>query len=691
MVGQDDGIKENRLVVRGYRQEEGIDFEESFTLVSRMEAIRIILAYAAHKSFVVFQMDVKIAFLHGTLKEDVYVCQPEGFIDANHPSHVYKLKKALYGLKQAPRAWYDKLLKFLLRNHFFKGTIDPTLFIRRFDDGILEVRVYVDDIIFGSTNPRLSKSRSNSKRLKGSFVIPETDYQLSDLFTKALPVDRFNNFVHRLGKDYAQITKNQSKTGQYQHKNESQQKKPDQHYFKPDNPNKLFQKLLEDLKELADIPSLSRDHFTFLNDEENHLVQNEESLENSSNEIVASNSNQEKEKPPKDFDIFQLIREKCCVEVGEEQKQKIEDTILELVEIFRQKELYFIHDNEHEVKNVVEQPVELRTRVEKSLHNFKVIHKSSISLNNTSQIYLVHAIAPIFSTKELEHSLSMRYEHLSITPKTESDEVTETNAENFLPILSECEVTSEDEIECDVPDKDDCFPAFTTFSNLLFNDNDDFDSSDNDRDTFIDPSSNFDFSGELTHVNPEIKESDFDFVEEIHLSENLLYDNSSPRPPKEHNADEERIKREHVTSVNNDSQREEIDIVTSTDDVLPPDVENDDSDREVDDTDELLVDNSISNSEHESSESKESDFDNLSVPLPPPKPPDEELDFEKDFRDEISVVRNTIVEFECLNPRVEFDVSNDENDDYSYFMFVMVFFLLSIASEDTIFDPSIFV
>ncbi|GJW36721.1 retrovirus-related pol polyprotein from transposon TNT 1-94 [Tanacetum coccineum] len=129
-----------RLVVRGYQHEEGIDFEESSTLVARMEAIRIFLAYAAHKSFIVFQMDVKTAFLHGTLKEDVYVCQLEGFIDADHPSHVYKLKKVLYGLKQAPRAWYDELSKFLLQNNFFKGTIDPTLFIRRFDEDILVVQ-----------------------------------------------------------------------------------------------------------------------------------------------------------------------------------------------------------------------------------------------------------------------------------------------------------------------------------------------------------------------------------------------------------------------------------------------------------------------------------------------------------------------------------------------------------------------
>ncbi|GJY90294.1 retrovirus-related pol polyprotein from transposon TNT 1-94 [Tanacetum coccineum] len=99
-------------------------------------------------------MDVKTAFLHGTLKEDVYMYQPEGFIDADHPSHVYKLKKALYGLKQALRAWYNELSTFLLQNHFFKGIIDPTVFIRCFDDDILVVQVYVDDSIFGSTNPR---------------------------------------------------------------------------------------------------------------------------------------------------------------------------------------------------------------------------------------------------------------------------------------------------------------------------------------------------------------------------------------------------------------------------------------------------------------------------------------------------------------------------------------------------------
>nr|GEV44254.1 retrovirus-related Pol polyprotein from transposon TNT 1-94 [Tanacetum cinerariifolium] len=168
----------SRLVVRGYRQEEGIDFEESFALVAIMEAIRIFLAYVAHKSFNVFQTDVKTAFLHGTLKEDVYVCQTEGFIDVDHPSHVYKLKNALYGLKQAPRAWYDELSTFLLQMHFFKGTTDPTLFIRRFDDDILVVHVYVDDIIFGSTQPRYTQLFSNlmKSRFKMSMMGEMTSF-----------------------------------------------------------------------------------------------------------------------------------------------------------------------------------------------------------------------------------------------------------------------------------------------------------------------------------------------------------------------------------------------------------------------------------------------------------------------------------------------------------------------------------
>nr|GEY42651.1 reverse transcriptase domain-containing protein [Tanacetum cinerariifolium] len=174
----------------------------------------------------------------------------------------------------------------------------------------------------------------------------------------------------------------------------------------------------------------------------------------------------------------------------------------------------------------------------------------------------------------------------------------------------------------------------------------------------------------------------------INRMEMLFTINPRPHPTMNAETNVESISSSLIPIQDNDSQREKIDIITSTDDVLPPGVENDDdSDEEVDAVEELRVDNSISNSKHESSESEESDFNNPSILLPPPKPPDEELDFEIYFGDEISVVRNTIVKFECIDARVEFDVSNDENDDYSYFIFAKVFSFLSTESEDTIFDP----
>ncbi|GKE48698.1 retrovirus-related pol polyprotein from transposon TNT 1-94, partial [Tanacetum coccineum] len=117
--------------------------------------------YAAHKNITIFQIDVKTAYLNGLLKEDVYVRQPERFIDSEFPDHVYRLKKALYGLKQAPRAWYDKLSSFLIQHGFTKGIVDPTLFTRHHGEDILLVQVYVDDIIFGSTNSNFSKRFAN--------------------------------------------------------------------------------------------------------------------------------------------------------------------------------------------------------------------------------------------------------------------------------------------------------------------------------------------------------------------------------------------------------------------------------------------------------------------------------------------------------------------------------------------------
>nr|GEY31164.1 hypothetical protein [Tanacetum cinerariifolium] len=234
-------------------------------------------------------------------------------------------------------------------------------------------------------------------------------------------------------------------------------------------------KLLKDLKELAEYDqSTSTDHPIFLNDNEDHPVQNRESPKNFSEENV---------EPPQDS------------------KQNMEKTMLDLVKIYHHKQFLCMHDNvddliesaldskllsinfinsqrldkkEQEVKIVEEQPAERRNRIEKSLQNFRVIHKNSISLN-VSQISLIHEVTPILSTKEPENSLSMGYEHLSITPETESDEVTESNAKNLLPIPNECEVTSEDKRECDELDCDNYSDTFF-YSKI----NDDISVYDND-------------------------------------------------------------------------------------------------------------------------------------------------------------------------------------------------------------------
>ncbi|GJR04034.1 retrovirus-related pol polyprotein from transposon TNT 1-94 [Tanacetum coccineum] len=232
-----------RLVAKGYRQEEGLDFEESFALVARLEAIRIFLANAASKNMTVYQMDVKTAFLNGELKEEVYVSQPKGFVDPDHPHHVYRLKKALYGLKQAPRAWYDTLSKFLLAQGFSKGVVDPTLFIRKRDAdhaGCQDTRRSTsgsaqflgDKLVSWSSKKKTSTSISSTEAeyiamsgccaqilwmmskhidIRHHFIREQvekgvvelyfvrTEYQLADIFTKALPRERFEFILPLLG------------------------------------------------------------------------------------------------------------------------------------------------------------------------------------------------------------------------------------------------------------------------------------------------------------------------------------------------------------------------------------------------------------------------------------------------------------------------------------------------------------
>ena len=161
-----------RLVAKGFTQIEGLDFGETYALIARLESIRILLAYATHHDFKLYQMDVKSAFLNGPLSELVYVEQLPGFEDPRFPNHVYKLHKALYGLKQAPRAWYECLKDFLLKNSFEMGKADSTLFTQKVEKYLFIRQIYVDDITFGSTNEKFCEefSRIMTKRFEMSIM-----------------------------------------------------------------------------------------------------------------------------------------------------------------------------------------------------------------------------------------------------------------------------------------------------------------------------------------------------------------------------------------------------------------------------------------------------------------------------------------------------------------------------------------
>ncbi|GJY14079.1 retrovirus-related pol polyprotein from transposon TNT 1-94 [Tanacetum coccineum] len=140
-----------KLVAQGYNQQVGINYDETYAPVARLESTRILLAYAFALDFKLFQMDLKSAFLNGFINEEVYVAQPPGFIDFEKPDHVYKLKKALYGLKQAPKAWYDRLKAFLIKHEYKMGMVDNKLFTKNKSSNLIIVQIYVDDIIFSST------------------------------------------------------------------------------------------------------------------------------------------------------------------------------------------------------------------------------------------------------------------------------------------------------------------------------------------------------------------------------------------------------------------------------------------------------------------------------------------------------------------------------------------------------------
>nr|GFA87769.1 hypothetical protein [Tanacetum cinerariifolium] len=303
--------------------------------------------------------------------------------------------------------------------------------------------------------------------------------------------------------------------------------------------------------------------------------------------------------------------------------------------------------------------------------------------------------------EEPKHSFKMGHEHFNTSLVT--NDVAESSTKNLIPIPHESKVASKNGSESTEPVNDNSL-VFTTILNPLFN-NDKINSdeisphveSNSDESISNHETVKFDnldeFSGPLIPIHilkkERIRREHADYINRMEM---LFTINPHPHPSTYANTNVKSSSSLPIPIHKSDPRQEEIDVVTITNDVLPPSVENEDSDEEVVVVDVLRIDNSSSNSKHEYSESEDSDFHNPPVPLPPPEPPDEEFDFEIDFKDEISVGRSAIVKIECIDERVKFDVFNDENDDLYYFMFVIFdkeFSLLFTESEDMIFDPGI--
>nr|GEX49115.1 retrovirus-related Pol polyprotein from transposon TNT 1-94 [Tanacetum cinerariifolium]GEY04003.1 retrovirus-related Pol polyprotein from transposon TNT 1-94 [Tanacetum cinerariifolium] len=408
------GIRKNkaRLVARGYRQEEGIDFEESFAPVARLEAIRIFLAFAAQKNMVVYQMDVKTAFLNGNLREEVYVSQPDGFVDADNPNHVYKLKKALYGLKQAPRAWYNMLSMFLLSQDFSKGSVDPTLFIRRNGNDLLLLK----------------------KALYGLKQAPRAWY---DLLLKFLLSQEFSKgtvdptlFIRRQDKDILLICESNSYCGY-----ECSQRVPLVY-----EPEPCYIQNFSDNNSSHDLPSV-------------HPLIDHHCCYECGNSL-------------NDFFCYQCTCKFCGngAHVGTIAQHKF--LLSKLCQVFHSNtlvvkilRLLMKLTNQEEKQLEEEQAAQAKNWKLPVCYDDKDDEKRSDSLkdNIISGLPPCSAIIsnePVLSTEEPDNSLSMEDEHLDTIPAMESDEVIKFSVENLIPIPNQFEDFSESNEEFSSIDDD---------------------------------------------------------------------------------------------------------------------------------------------------------------------------------------------------------------------------------------------
>nr|GEV69998.1 hypothetical protein [Tanacetum cinerariifolium] len=557
----------------GHTQEEGNNYEEVFALVERIKDIRLFLAYASFMGFMVYQMDVKSAFLYGTIEEEVYVCQPSGFEDPDHPDKVYKVVKALYGLHQAPRAWYETLANYLLEN---------------------------DDIIFGAINKDLCKSFE--KLMKDKYLMSSMG-ELTFFLGLQVKQKKDEIFINQ-DKYVAEILR---RFGLTEGKSASTPIDTEKPLLKdPDGEDVYVHTYSLTYRKLASTPIDTEKPLLKDPDGEDVDVHTYKSM-------IGSLMYMTSLRPDIMFVVCACARFQVTPKALHLHVDALDSAAGG----------NFLDKIPRECLTIIESKLKVRYSRSRAT-DVRANANATLSSSSHSNSFDLQQIAAAFEDKldicmnRFEKSLN-EMKNSFVTPIAPLKAVTEKQDDfqnqmmQFMQNLYNKPSTSSSLPSNTIPNSKGKAKAITTRSGM-------------------------------TYKEPPIPPTGVNQQEPIEESE--------PR-------------------------QEEIDVVSKIDDVLPP--SNDDSDDEVDDGD-LRVDNVIQNSEHEYSESEDSNLDNPLLPLPPPEPPDKEFDFEINFEKEILVERNLIVKFECIDARMKFDV---ENDVFNFIMFSLLF----AESEDTIFVP----
>nr|GEX85731.1 putative ribonuclease H-like domain-containing protein [Tanacetum cinerariifolium] len=624
-----------RLVTQGHTQEEGIDYEEVFAPVARIEAIRLFLAYA---SFM-------------------------GFMDLDYPDMVYKVVKALYGLHQAPRAWYETLTNYLLENGFQRGKIDQTLFIKRHKGDILLVQIYVDDIIFGSTNKDLCKAFE--KLMKDNFQMSS----IGELtFFLGLQVkqkkDRIfisqDKYVAEILRKF-RMTDEKSATSTLIDTEKPLLKDPDSKdvdvhiyrlmigplmYLTSSRPDIMFAVYacahFQVTQKVSHLHALKR-IFRYLKGKPHLGLWYPK--DSPFNQVAYSDSDyagSSLDRKSTTGGIKDSKQSKKYSDVHQPSKERSIDELKMMMQSYCER-----MNQQHEQKALLaaQKEQELLAQMQEAQEKEE---------------------PPQNSDFQPEYSLNMADEHLSTILETESDKVIKSSVKNLVPILSKSEVTFDNESECDVPVNDESSLIFTTFSNHLFDCNDDFTSSDDkslsNEDVMIENfkiylNSLFDEEESIyTKIDPHYFNAESNFLESL-LNQDTLIDSSSkfdflleefsgelahidPIPPGIKDADID--------------IEEEIRLVKNCYDLMPPGSENDDYDSKGD---IYILEELLSNDTHPLPENESSNFDHHDDPSfsrPPLEPPDVEIffDFEPDTGVLTAKVVEDISEHHVLMPKV---------------------------------------